>query len=115
MPGLFKPSLPDWVRACVHHVGLMTLDVRIVGVARKQRDKKMTPTESQMQVLRNLEEGRDFNYGMRDNIALPAMFQCMLNGWANRNAITPEGRAVMTASQSIRVEILKLYPSRSEG
>ena len=69
----------------------------------------------EMQVLRNLEAGRDFMHGMRDTMAMTAMFQCLLRGWVCRNRITDAGRNVlasltMTGSDCV-VKILKDHSS----
>lgn len=75
----------------------------------------MRPDEHEMQILRNLEAGRDFMHGMRDTIAVPAMFQCLLKGWVDRNRITDSGRSVLTSIETARndcvVKILKVHTS----
>ena len=53
------------------------------------------PTEDEMAVLRNLESGKSFEYGLPDTLSVPAMFACVLAGWADRNRITAAGRAVL--------------------
>lgn len=53
------------------------------------------PTELEMLVLRNLEAGRDFTHGLSNDDSVPAMFQCVLNGWVSRNHLTDKGRAVL--------------------
>ncbi len=69
------------------------------------------PNEHQMEVLRNIEAGRDFYYGMSTDIAVPAMWKCIENDWVSRNRLTEKGRAVLTptkpAKGNVEVTIIK--------
>lgn len=64
-----------------------------------------------MLILRNLEAGRSYEHGIDPDLAVPAMMNCLLKGWADRNRITPEGRKVLElaipAKSKVEITIIK--------
>lgn len=60
------------------------------------------PSENELAILRNLEAGRDFTHGLHSSVAAPAMFRCVLNGWASQNRLTDAGRKALELEKPIK-------------
>ncbi len=74
----------------------------------------VTPDESQMKILKNLKEGKSFEMGfIHTDSAVRAMFQCILNGWVDRNRLTDLGHSLVPGPvRAMRFEITNLGPDK---